>query len=379
VDQLARFSRLVQMLQEAPLAPNRWDAVVSAIVAATGGSEGILFSPELPPSGGGFWASHSILPQHMETYAAHYGSKDVWRHSQPDLYRVERRLIADEELIDPVSMRRSEFFADFLKPLAIGRLACGVVHRSDSTAIAGGLLLSVFKPMREQGFDAQQQDLMRRLIPHVQAAFDTWRLLGASRRTQELTAAALDALTTAVVLIDQEARVLVANRAAEDLFAGADGLAVRKGVLVGVLERETTRLHAFLADLFAPLGRAPGAHLHRLARRSGRPSYACFAHPLPPGTDLCGVPGSAAAIVFIRDPAAKCVLEPGVLQRLHDLSYAEAVLACLLAQGSTLDAAAAIRGISYETVRCQLKSLFDKTGCRRQAELVALLVGGGRI
>jgi hypothetical protein len=82
----------------------------------------------------------------METYATHYCSQDVWRHSLPKLYRIDGRLIPDEELIDPVSMRRSEFYCDFLKQFEVGRLVCGVVHPSDSPAVAGGLLLSIFKP-----------------------------------------------------------------------------------------------------------------------------------------------------------------------------------------------------------------------------------------
>ena len=67
-----------------------------------------------------------------------------------------------------------------------------------------------------------------------------------------------------------------------------------------------------------------------------------------------------------------------MLEQLHGLTRCEALLASLLAQGMTLHDAAAIRGISYETARCQLKSVFGKTGCYRQAELVAFLVNGYR-
>jgi DNA-binding CsgD family transcriptional regulator len=378
VDELDRFSRLVHLLQEAALEPNLWDAVVSEIVAATGGSDGILFSPELPPSMGGFWASKAILPHHMETYATHYCSKDVWRHSRPNLYRIDGRLIPDEELIDPVSMLRSEFYCDFLKQLEVGRLVCGVVHSSDSPAVAGGLLLSIFKPMHKERFDAQQQELVRRLLPHVRTAFNTWRLLGAHQRTHELSYATLNALAAAVLLIDRESRILFANEAAEGLFAEADGLAMRNGVLVGATVRETARIQAFVAGLFAPLNGAPGICVHPVARPSGKRAYACFAHPLPPGTGMYGLTSTPAMILFIRDPASRCTLEPEMLEQLHGLTRCEALLASLLAQGMTLHDAAAIRGISYETARCQLKSVFGKTGCYRQAELVAFLVNGYR-
>lgn len=161
-DELGLFSRLVLMLQGAALGANLWDAVVSEIVAATGGSDGILFSPELPPSMGGFWASRAIPVHHMETYATHYCSKDVWCHFRPNWYPTNGLLITDEELIDPVSTRRSEYHYDFLKSLEVGRLVCGAVHPSDSPTAVGRLLFCVFKPMNEDGFDPDQQDLVKK-------------------------------------------------------------------------------------------------------------------------------------------------------------------------------------------------------------------------
>jgi DNA-binding CsgD family transcriptional regulator/PAS domain-containing protein len=378
VDELDCFSRLVQLLQEAALGENPWDAVVSEIVAASGGSDGILFSPELPPSMGGFWASRAILPNHMETYATHYCSKDVWRQSQPSLYCLEGRLITDEELIDPVSMQRSKVYCGFLKQLEVGRLVCGVVLPSDSPTLAGGLLLSIFKPMHEEGFDVQQQDLVRRLLPHVRAAFNTWRILGAHQRMHELSCAALNALATAALLIDRESRIFFANEAAERLFTDADGLAMLNGSLVGATFRETARIQAFVAGLFAPLNGTPGIYVHPVARPSRKRAYACFAHPLLPGAGMYGVTSTPATLLFIRDPSSRCVLEAGVLQQLYGLSRCEALLAGLLAHGMTLDDAAATRGISYETARCQLKNVFGKTGCCRQAELVAFLGNGCR-
>ncbi len=314
----------------------------------------------------------------METYATHYCSKDVWRHSRPNLYRIDGRLITDEELIDPVSMRRSEFYGDFLKQIEVGRLVCGVVHPSDSPAVAGGLLFSIFKPMHEDGFDAQQQDLLARLLPHVRAAFNTWRILGAHHRTQELSYATFNALATAVLLIYRESRIFFANEAAERLLAEGDGLAMRNGLLVGATSRETARIQAFIAGLFAPVDGAPAVCVHPVARPSGKRAYACFAHPLPPGSGMYGLTSTPATILFIRDPSSRCALEPRVLDQLYGLTRCEALLASLLAQGMTLDDAAATRGISYETARCQLKNVFGKTRCCRQAELVAFLVNGCR-
>lgn len=60
--------------------------------------------------------------------------------------------------------------------------------------------------------------------------------------------------------------------------------------------------------------------------------------------------------------------------RAHfDLTASEAALALHIAQGGNLAGYAEARGISRNTARNQLQVVFDKTGARRQAELVKLL------
>jgi DNA-binding CsgD family transcriptional regulator len=63
------------------------------------------------------------------------------------------------------------------------------------------------------------------------------------------------------------------------------------------------------------------------------------------------------------------------LLRSHfDLTPAEARLALHLVAGETLRSAEAKLGITYETARTHLKSIFSKTGTCRQAELVVVIV-----
>jgi|SRR5262245_14327145 len=59
-----------------------------------------------------------------------------------------------------------------------------------------------------------------------------------------------------------------------------------------------------------------------------------------------------------------------VLKTRFGLSPAEARLAVLLFGGASLRSCAMALGIQYETARSYLKSVFQKTGTHRQAELV---------
>jgi DNA-binding CsgD family transcriptional regulator len=67
-----------------------------------------------------------------------------------------------------------------------------------------------------------------------------------------------------------------------------------------------------------------------------------------------------------------------LIQSLFDLTPAEARVARSLVAGETVEEIASASGVSNNTVRSQVRGVLEKTGCRRQAEVVALLgnVGG---
>ena len=69
------------------------------------------------------------------------------------------------------------------------------------------------------------------------------------------------------------------------------------------------------------------------------------------------------------DPAALAVFAETAL-----LSPAEAELVEAVVGGHSLSAVARLRGIAVSTVRRRMRSVLGKTGCRRQAELLRLVL-----
>ena len=74
------------------------------------------------------------------------------------------------------------------------------------------------------------------------------------------------------------------------------------------------------------------------------------------------------------DPETVPAVTHDLIRKLFGLTEAEAELAVALCGGKTLDDAATERGTSVHTTRSQLKSIFGKTGTKRQADLVSLLL-----
>jgi DNA-binding CsgD family transcriptional regulator len=107
-----------------------------------------------------------------------------------------------------------------------------------------------------------------------------------------------------------------------------------------------------------------------------------FAHVLPmKGGELrTRLQPEAVAAVIIG--ATTSDLTPAerkeYLRRRYGLTPAEADVALEIVKGEGRDACAARLGITTATVRAHLGRIFEKTGVHRQAELVHLLLAGGR-
>jgi len=111
----------------------------------------------------------------------------------------------------------------------------------------------------------------------------------------------------------------------------------------------------------------------QISRPSGRQPFSLMLSPLlsaPSGA----LSSEAGVACFISDPEAGHVPTADALGKIYGLTPAEAEVVQLLAKGLALDAIAADRGISLNTVRSHLKHIFSKTGTSRQSELLSLVM-----
>lgn len=182
-----------------------------------------------------------------------------------------------------------------------------------------------------------------------------------SARVPEAETGVLDNLTLGVVLLDAEGNVRHANRAAQDL-ARVAGITLEPRV-TGTGE-DGRRLTALVARMLSGSEGGAALWLEAGARRVmvlGRPFGA-------------GPTRGVAAMLTLSDPDCHDTLDPAVLRQLFDLTPTEANVARLVAEGLRRDQVAARLEISANTVAFHLRNIFDKTGTRRQADLVALIL-----
>ena len=204
------------------------------------------------------------------------------------------------------------------------------------------------------------------LFSHLERALGVEYRLYQGGQTSILSALTHDG-PNGIVLLDRGGRVLHANAQAERL-ASACGL------------RLSGRIAASRRDTDERLGRAVAAAMDGVGGatvRIPRPDGGAHVVMLSPVTinDYGGLFDITAVAVcaVIVDANARPATSPKMLQAALDLTSAEARLLARLAQGDTITMVAKQTGLSPNTLRTHLASVFRKTGTSRQVELVQLV------
>jgi DNA-binding CsgD family transcriptional regulator/PAS domain-containing protein len=219
---------------------------------------------------------------------------------------------------------------------------------------------------------ARQQEIARRLRPHLIRASQLRRKFAAVAAVAVGLAETLDRSQHGVLLLDADGRVRHTNSAAEQLLGEADGLKLSAGRLTACASGPARQLEALIAQAAGREGacRSGGSMAAPTPSRT-RPLSVIVA-PLRPEPGLaCDAP---AVLVCVSDLDAGVSPPMQQLSSLFGLTPAEARLALTLFEGAAPRDAAEQLGVSPHTVHAQLARIFEKTATSRQAELIQLMM-----
>lgn len=237
------------------------------------------------------------------------------------------------------------------------------------------------RQLGREDFSPEEVAAMQLLVPHLVMVMRVRALLDTTDLRSASAGIALDMLGAGLILVDAAAKVRFANRLAEDLLARNDGLSLDRGCICALDSRALRSLHRLIAQNAASRRAASttGGNVS-VPRSNGRAPLQVLVAPASLETDrsrmarLGAVP--PAAILIITDPDREQLMRKEQLRQRFGLTPAEIGVAIEIVKGDGRGAVAARLGISMTTVRTHLSHIFDKTGVRRQAELVRLLTNG---
>ncbi len=240
-----------------------------------------------------------------------------------------------------------------------------IVGRFGLGSAGSGIVAFLFSKRREEDALAD----VERLLPHIARASAIGTRLDRCREAAARAEILLDGLGAGIVLVTDRLRIIHLNRAARALLARGDCLQSEDGIIHARAPRTTRDL----AEAVARTARAPGG---------GAVTIAAFRDAASPVVlHVVGLESRAFGISMADRPCAAIVVMipnrlPGhvldAVADLYDLTPAEAAVFAQIANGKTPAEVAQTLGIAASTVRTHLLRLFDKTGVRRQADLVRL-------
>lgn len=355
---------LIGEIYDAALDPLKWQLFIEHL-AAEYCSGAIMYQQDPLRTGARVFAGVNLDEAARAPYETYYSRIRPWREKL--VYVPVGEVVPISRWIDDATYTKTEYYNDCLAPLDLYYHMFSVLLRENGVNTTVVLVRS----HRRGDFDAGEREFGERLVPHLQRAFEMNRHLHAAAVQRQAMLRGLEGLGVGIILAAGDGRVLFANGVAEGILARGDGLAARQGRLSAAtpaLTQELQRRVRAAADTGAGQGREAGGTLS-LPRRAGG-EIAALICPFPVAAAEMIGPTVPTALIFLGDPAPRAPVRHGDLRAVYGLTDAEARLVGALLAGLPLRDYAKANNISRETTRTQLRHVFDKTGQRRQADLV---------
>ncbi|SRR6266404_5713003 len=323
----------------------------------------------IPALAGVMSATSNLDSWAAKAYGDYYQTRDEWfaRGCKKGIPAV----VLGQELIDDRSFERTEFYSDWCRKIGAFHVLGCQFH------VSGDLIgaIGFHRPRQAPQFDEDDRRTMGLLLPHLQRALQINHRLGVVENQRGLTADILDRLSVGIIIVEGDGRLLFANRIAERTLQGGDAITAPHGRLRSRDVKYGAALQKAVVDAASPtLGLAGGAGgVVALPRSSGAPLVLLIS-PLQMERTGFGR-SSAAALVIFSEPHGTTTVGHEALAQAFKLTPAEARLLAALLSGEALPDYAAATGISINTAKRHLDHIFNKTGYRRQTDLIRAILG----
>jgi DNA-binding CsgD family transcriptional regulator/PAS domain-containing protein len=365
-----RFSDLVGGIYDCVIAPGRWTGVLDEICAELDFATGALSVASLTNMKAVVNAvSGSDLTQ-MAQNAIGYGADiiELWGGAERIQQYPLGEPIVQSQAVQREIISSNRYYREWALPKGLfDAVAVGLVR--DRTMVGN----AIFSQHESAGaIDDTQVNGLRLLAPHIRRAVTISNLFDMKAVEAATFAATVEALTVGVVLADEKSRIVHTNAAAAAMLEAGDPIVARQGRIAVQSATTTTTLQSAVAQAAkdeATLGqRGIGISIPR----PGGDPLVIHVLPLRRSHLRSGLIQRAAAALFVASASGPPQLPHAALNQLYDLTPAEIRIFELICEGQTRDAISASLGVSVSTVKSHLFHVFEKTGCRRQVDLVRL-------
>ncbi len=359
-----RFSQMLGLIYEAAMDSSQWTRCLesirnefdanfaSLIVRAGGGSDlGLIVSA----SGG------VPIP----------GNNNPLIEISPFSNLPVDRLVTMGDILSESDWRATTYYRDWCEPRGVFHvMACDISTKDGSVY---GFRLT--RPESKESFSAAERLLAERLIPHLRRALNLHEAVHHDRRVSSLYSHAMAQLMVGVIVLDETGKIQECNAMAKGILEMNDGLRIAGNQLEATYATDGRKLQRLVRDALIQqvAGKVSLIEAMSVSRPSGKVSWGVVVQAISPDQWTEGK-HRPSVVIFVRDAEGKAYPPVRLAQQLFQLTPAETALAIQLANGLSLEEAAEALNIRRNTARAHLRSIFSKTGVRRQTELVRIFL-----
>jgi len=363
--EIEQFSSLVGDIYDAALDPSLWTGVLEKMCAFVPGSLGNIFIQDAVAKRANASFGWGNDPYYEKLYLEKLCKINPLFPAL--LFQNVGEVFATPDIIPDDQFMRTRFYREYLEPQDLMH-GLGCVLEKSPTSCA---VLAFPRAVSLGPIDEEARTRVRLLVPHVQRAILIGKAIDLQKATAEMLADTVDALTACVYLVNENARIVHANRSGLDLLAREDIVRGANGILRwqdGAADRALRDLLA-AATARNDLAAAKSASMSVTGRTGDR--YAVHMLPLTTGERRkAGSSHAAAAAVFVHKATLNLSTFPELLAKQFHLTPAELGVMFSIIEVGGVPEVASVLGLSQTTIKTHLRSIFAKTGTRRQADLV---------
>jgi len=259
--------------------------------------------------------------------------------------------------------RRSDVQLESVNVLA------GVVVADDSNRCS----LMLFRDKASGDYSPSEHEALQSLMGYLRRAIELNKRFVKIFTEHQTALSVLENEPRCIMVLGQDAQVTYQNQAARNLLEKNDGISLQDELFAVDDADAREKIEAFLeiartADQSDPDTRRL---MIVVPRRSPGSPLKLFMYKLPFDRQQAALNSSQSlAVALVYDPSTMSQLNESLLRNFYGLTQAETALAQALFDGRSMHDASAHLGISVNTTRTQLRSIFKKVGVHSQGTLL---------
>jgi DNA-binding CsgD family transcriptional regulator len=216
---------------------------------------------------------------------------------------------------------------------------------------------------------------LQSIVPLMNNALKLYSAYTHNSFIEEFYEELLGSMDIASVILNAKLEVLSVNKQAQQILNSRDGVFLRRNSLRCSRSSDQQKLEDACHELMArDQDNKQAQHTCSISvdRTSSDTKWDVQVRIVEKQNVVFGE-GGPELVLLLRGPVPDCAPSQSRLIEIFGVTPAEAKLIAHLVDGLTLTAAAAALGVSRNTARAQLSSIFAKTGVNRQNQLVKLV------